>query len=126
MLRHKRLVAASLFSLASVAQAHTHLQVSQPAEGAVVSGSPEYIALEFSSTARVTSLTLEREGGARQPLTPLPSAAIRSLKVAAPRLTPGKYTVTYRLLGADGHVMSGTLHFSVAGPAATGTAHQKL
>jgi hypothetical protein len=34
--------------------------------------------------------------------------------VAAPQLAAGKYTVTWRAMGKDEHIVSGSLHFTVS------------
>jgi methionine-rich copper-binding protein CopC len=34
-------------------------------------------------------------------------------------LTPGTYSVNWRVVSDDGHVMAGALHFTLAGDAAT-------
>ena len=114
MTRSKWLAAATAVALASVAQAHTHLKQATPAEGSTVTGSPEHIMLTFSEAARLTALTIQKDGGEEQKLAPLPTAASDHVMVPAPKLAPGKYTVNYRVVSADNHVMSGKLHFTVA------------
>lgn len=96
------------------AQAHTHLKQSVPADGAEVPVSPPNIVLKFSEATRLTAVTLQDEKGARQKLVPLPSAPAEEATVKAPRLAPGQYILTWRAVGADGHVMSGKLTFKVA------------
>ena len=103
------------------AQAHTHLKQSTPAEGSVVTVSPSNIVLKFSEAARVTALTLQKNGEtATQKLAPLPIEAATEVTVPAPKLVAGKYAVTWRVVSDDNHIMSGTLHFTVA-PAAVGS-----
>jgi copper resistance protein C len=98
----------------AVAHAHTHLTQSVPANGTEVPASPPNIVLKFSEATRLTALTLQGEKGAQQKLAPLPSTPAEELTVKAPQLTPGKYVVTWRAVGTDGHVMSGQLSFKVA------------
>jgi methionine-rich copper-binding protein CopC len=112
----KWLVAAVLSALCAVAHAHAHLSASVPAEGSTVEA-PERIRLTFSEAARVTALTIQRQGGLEQKLSPLPATSAREVSLPAPSLAPGQYTLSWRVLSQDGHVMSGTVHFSVvAGP----------
>jgi methionine-rich copper-binding protein CopC len=85
-----------------------------PADGSTVKSSPEHIMLTFSEPARLTALTIQKDGGEEQKLAPLPSDASDHVMVTAPKLAPGKYTVSYRVVSDDNHVMSGKLHFSVA------------
>jgi len=114
MTRSKWLTGAILVALASVAQAHTHLKEAMPADGSTVKAAPEQIMLMFSEAAKVTALTIQKEGGEEQKLAPLPTTASAHVMVPAPKLAPGKYTVNYRVVSDDGHVMGGKVHFTIA------------
>jgi copper resistance protein C len=109
----KWLAGAALVLFVATAQAHTHLKAAVPAEGSTVTASPDHITLTFSEAARLTALTIQKEGGEEQKLTPLPTEAAAHVSVQAPKLTPGKYTVNWRVVSADDHIMSGKLHFTV-------------
>jgi hypothetical protein len=119
MTRFKWLTGVVLIALASGAQAHTHLKEALPADGSTVKAPPEQIMLTFSQAARLTALTIRKEGGEEVKLAPLPPGTSAHLMVPAPKLAPGKYTVSYRVVSDDNHVMSGKLHFTVtdSGPA---------
>jgi methionine-rich copper-binding protein CopC len=121
MKKSKWLVAAALALTAAAAQAHTHLKNSVPAEGSVVNTAPANIVLKFSEAARVTALTLQKDGAAEQKLGPLPSDPSAEISVPAPKLEPGKYVVSYRVMGKDNHVMSGKVQFTLD-PKATASA----
>ena len=110
----KQLIAVGMLLFAAVAHAHTHLKDSVPAEGSTVSVSPPNIVLKFSEATRITALTVKKEGGDEQKLTPLPSSAAAEVTVRAPELAPGKYVVTWRAMSSDSHIMSGELHFTVS------------
>ena len=112
------LVGFGVLALTSGAQAHTHLKQSAPAEGSVVTTPPSNIVLTFSEAARVTALTLQKDGEAAQKLAPLPSTPAEQVTVPAPKLAPGKYVVNWRVVSDDNHIMSGKLHFTID-PAAT-------
>jgi methionine-rich copper-binding protein CopC len=99
--------------LSTAANAHTRLKASVPAEGSVVNAAPTSIVLTFSGAARVTALTIQKEGGAEQKLEPLPTAAAKEITVPVPKLAPGKYVVNWRVAGEDSHLMSGKLQFTV-------------
>jgi methionine-rich copper-binding protein CopC len=114
MMKSKWVLGGALLCLAVVAQAHTHLKSAAPAEGSTVKA-PEQITLTFSEAARVTALSIQKEGEAEQKLAPLPTAAADHVTVAAPKLAPGKYTVNWRVVSDDSHVMSGKVHFTVSG-----------
>ena len=111
----KVLVAGALVMLSALAQAHTHLQTSTPADNSVVTSPPTQLVLNFSEATRLTAVSIEKEGGESNSVGELPKESAQALTVPLSRLGPGKYLVKWRALGADKHVMSGTLHFTVAG-----------
>ena len=99
---------------ASGAQAHAHLEASNPKEGAVVNVMPKSISLTFSESARVTAVSLQKDQEPKQKLTP-PTATGEQVEVAVPTLAPGAYTLSWRVASTDdNHIMSGELHFKVA------------
>jgi methionine-rich copper-binding protein CopC len=115
------LVTAMLLGATTLAQAHAHLKEAQPAEGSVLNSAPANIVLKFSQAARVTALTLQKDGGAEQKLAPLPAEPSAEISVPAGKLAAGKYVVSYRVVGDDNHVMSGKLHFTIDASAAPST-----
>lgn len=128
-MKHARITIASLLLAANAAQAHTHLESSIPSNGSKVAA-PTAIELRFSGAARVTALTLQQTGVAAKALAPLPATATKVVSVPVSGLAAGSYTVTWRVAGEDGHVMSGTFQFTVdpaapaaAAPAPGGHAH---
>ena len=96
----------------SSAQAHAHLRGSTPTEGAVLKSAPAELVLQLSEPARLTAVSIQRAGDARRPLR-APEAAASEIRLALPALTAGKYLVSWRALSDDGHVTSGTLHFTL-------------
>ena len=109
----------ALVTFAVTASAHAHLEKSSPADGSVLTTSPSSIALNFSEAARLTALSIQRGDEAKQNLKPLPTTAAQQISVPLPPLKPGAYSLTWRVLSDDGHVMSGTLHFTLAAEPAT-------
>lgn len=97
--------------LATAAAAHTHLQSTVPADKSRVPAAPA-IELHFSEAARLTSLTLQHGKGEARPLA-VPAKAASSVSVPVPALAPGSYTVSWRVAGADGHVVSGAFAFTI-------------
>jgi methionine-rich copper-binding protein CopC len=118
------LLAGALLAASTLAHAHTHLKESQPADGSVLNVAPVSIALTFSQPARITALTLQKDGEGEQKLAPLPTIAAVQVSVPTGKLAPGKYVVTYRVLSADNHIISGKLHFTVDPNAASSTGKQ--
>ena len=106
------LVAAALLALTAVAQAHTHLKEATPADKSVVNTAPANVVLKFSESAKVTALTLHKDGAADQKLTASPDTASAQVTAALPKLSPGKYSVNWRVVSDDGHIMSGQLSFT--------------
>jgi methionine-rich copper-binding protein CopC len=104
-----------LLMAAAAAQAHAHLKQSTPAEGAVVTEMPAAIELTFSESARVTALSLQKDQEPKQTLKAPTGSAAEHITIAVPKLVPGNYTLTWRVVSEDdGHIMSGALHFKVA------------
>ena len=115
MVASKALFLSLLLSGASsYAVAHTHLQKSDPADGSTLQAPPTEFVLSFSEAARLTVLSLQKAAGPAQKLTPLPTAAARQITIPAPHLAPGTYTLSWRVLSDDGHVMPGKLTFTIA------------
>ncbi|MBS0397684.1 MAG: copper resistance protein CopC [Proteobacteria bacterium] len=107
-------IAAMLAILAGVARAHTHIRMSSPADNAVLTAPPAELVLHFSEVTRLTSLSIRKDDEKdASNLGPLPKSAAQVLDILLAPVSPGKYTVSWRAVGDDSHVMSGTLHFSV-------------
>ena len=112
----KWFTASVLLLVAATAHAHAHLTDSDPRDGSSTKA-PERIVLAFSEAARLTAATLQRQGEEARKLAPLPTTMAPRLTVSLPRLNPGKYTLTWRVVAGDGHLTSGALHFTVVEPA---------
>ena len=109
---HALLVLAG--NLASTAAlAHAHLASASPADGSVVSTAPQSVVLEFSEAARLAALWITRDGGSRRKLAPLPTQPQQRIVVTLPDLLPGTYVVSWRVVGADGHVVPGQIRFTL-------------
>lgn len=120
----KKLLAGGLLAatLAGPALAHTQLKSAVPADGSTVESAPTEFVLTFSGPVRFTALSVQKEGGGEQKIAALPTAAATQAKVAAPKLENGRHTLNYRVVGADGHVMTGKVSFTVGGKPAAGMA----
>jgi methionine-rich copper-binding protein CopC len=101
------------------ASAHAHLQKSSPADNSVITTSPPNLVLNFSEAARLTALSIQKDNEPRQTLKPLPTTAALQISIPLPHLTPGTYSVSWRVLSDDGHVMAGALHFTLTADRAT-------
>jgi methionine-rich copper-binding protein CopC len=102
-----------LWPLAAVA--HAHLVQALPADGSVIGTPPAQFSLKFSEAATLTALSLHKQGEPQpQKIAPLPATASAQINIPAPPLAPGIYELSYRLISADGHVMGGSVHFTIA------------
>lgn len=101
----------------SPASAHSRLLSSSPADGSTVPASPGEIVLTFNEDINpqfVTVRVTDGEGG---------DVVDAEASVAGPRVTvpvsqpvaAGSYKITYRVVSADSHPISGSTAFTVAG-----------
>jgi methionine-rich copper-binding protein CopC len=104
----------ALVALGVAADAHARLQKSSPADNSVITASPSNLVLNFSEAARLTALSIQKGEEPKQRLNPLPTTAAQQISVPLPPLTPGTYSVSWRLVSDDGHIMGGALHFTLA------------
>jgi len=109
----RKAILALAVAFGGVAMAHTKIQGSSPADGSTVANVPKEFTLTFAEAVQLTTLTVQKDGGEARKITPLPKATAAQLKVPAPPLENGHYTVTWRVLGKDGHVMTGKIGFTV-------------
>lgn len=111
-------LALALLALAPVgASAHAVLVKSTPARRAVVAVSPPRVELTFNerlepaySTLSVWSAANARVDDGKVALGPDDP---RRLTLALPTLAPGSYTVRFRVLSVDGHIVEGRVPFEV-------------
>src|SRR5512143_1312130 len=109
------LFTALLLAFASIAAAHTPLTASVPAAKASVFAPLKEIVLEFGGDVRLTAVVLTDAQGAMKKVAAVPAAVAKKFTVAVEEdLRPGAYTVTWRAVGADTHVISGEIPFTVA------------
>jgi methionine-rich copper-binding protein CopC len=113
-----------LLGTATPAWAHATLESSSPADGAKVAKPPTRVVLTFEEPvgAQASALTVTTADGARWDAGDaevLGSKLTASVKPGGPG---GVWTVNWRVVSADGHPVSGQLHFTVTGrPAPTAT-----
>lgn len=94
--------------------AHAQQEGSYPEHEAVVEGTPERIAVWIDHVMRLTPFEVTGPNG-RVELTEQPGRSPVSRFETAPagRLSPGEYTVRWRGLAPDGHVMFDAYYFTV-------------
>jgi len=115
-------VAGTLFGGAAPASAHAALLGSDPAQGSVVDKAPTQITLNFSEKVALSDgsfKVLDPKGQRVDTGKPAElTGTMYGVKVQ-PGLPRGTYTVTYQVVSADSHPVSGAFTFSVGAPSAT-------
>ena len=113
-------VAALPFITSRPAAALPHLKLlrSSPAADTTLATSPDAIRLWLSEPpeAATSKITLALAGGAAVPVGKPTLGAAKDApleaRITAP-LAPGRYTVTWKAMSKDGHVVDGTFGFTV-------------
>ena len=110
---------------ASPASAHTGLSGSVPADGATTVA-PDRVVLSFSGRVleRLSAVTVVGPDGTDAADGALTVDGTDVVQPLDGPLQAGRWTVSYRVVAADGHPLSGRLDFTVAGamaPPTTGT-----
>ncbi len=121
-----RLLPALLLALATPAVAHAHamLKRSQPSNGDHLAAVPRELRLDFTEALElsISRMELRASDGTLIDLSDLTTASDSRRSIIATieqALNAGTYTVAWRVAGADGHPMHGSLSFTIA-PGATG------
>ena len=112
----KRLVGlfgACALAAAGVVYAHAHLLQATPADGSVLTQAPSAFALKFNEAATLTALTIQKGSQAPQKVDGLPNKPAAQFNIPAPKLDAGDYTLNFRVLSDDNHVVSGSIKFKV-------------
>ncbi len=120
MIRHRVLTALAATALALVpalVPAHSLLVRSQPAQRATVTRPPERVQMWFSERLEpaYASASVWNEAGkqvdGRDAKVDASDPSL--LSVSTPNLEPGRYTVRYRVLSVDGHVVESSYGFTI-------------
>jgi methionine-rich copper-binding protein CopC len=105
------LVTAVVLQLA--ANAHTGLRETTPENGAIIKSAPTEINLTFSADVKLIKLKLMGVGH-EMPTSFEPNTnAQASYTFATPGMHPGKFTVIWAAIGADGHTLTDSFQFEV-------------
>lgn len=119
-----------------VADAHAMLERTTPAQDAKLAQAPDTVELVFNERLDSAAATLEVLDQASRSVTgnkPERIAQGKGIRLALPKLGEGNYTVSYRVISADGHPISGAYVFTVGNPpsptaetqtTAAGSAHE--
>jgi len=116
MLRQKMAIALVALAVPSAAGAHAALVRSVPGNRAVVTQAPPSLDLCFNEAVEVkfSTVTLEDAKGTAVPLgKPAAGDSPKCIRVPIPAIGSGSFTVHYRVLSQDGHVVEYGYQFSV-------------
>ena len=99
--------------------AHSMLVKAEPPRRAVLTKSPIQVRLWFNEKIEGDYASLIVLDAKKQPITDLkPTLASddpKSIILPLPELVPGKYSVKFRVLSVDGHVVESSFDFTVKG-----------
>ena len=107
------ILGAGLLSLSALAIAHTTIKSTVPVNEAVLRQSPAVIEVAFEHIAQLTSVALVVAGQEPRKLGFEPLGNAFNFTITNPQLAPGRNEVRWKGLSSDGHVIGGTLVFTV-------------
>jgi methionine-rich copper-binding protein CopC len=101
------------------AHAHAALESTIPAQGAIVAKTTKMIVMRFAEDILVlqgkkpNSILVTNSGGKKVSLGNVTIVGAKITTALKVPLSPGKHTVKYRVVSADGHVVAGSYSFTV-------------
>ncbi|MBL80055.1 MAG: copper-binding protein [Nitrosomonadaceae bacterium] len=97
--------------------AHAQLIKAEPARRAALDRAPEQIRLWFNEEIEGAYTTLTVFGSNKKLITNAKPRVVKddpkSIVLPIPETKPGKYTVKFRVLSVDGHVVDSTFNYTV-------------
>ena len=109
----RSLTTCMLLLLTSPAFSHTTVAEIVPRNGSVLEQSPDTVEIRFAHSARLTSAVLLGEDKQERRLEFIPSGNSDTFKFPAPDLGPGRNEIKWKALSDDGHVISGSLIYTI-------------
>lgn len=103
------------------ALAHSQLVKAEPPRRAVLTKPPTQVRLWFNENIEGDYASLVVLDAKKQPISDLKPALTpedpKSIVLPLPELAPGKYSVKFRVLSVDGHVVESSYDFTITGGA---------
>ena len=126
LLMRRALWVVLIFLFIPPVSAHTSLVSANPAEKSIVAEAPLAISLMFNEDLLLLGdknpnrVDVVDEAGIKVS----GEATVNGPIISAPLTieSPGRYNVSYRVASADGHIVTGDYHFTVASPEVINTA----
>lgn len=110
-------IVISMWAHATPVTAHAQLVKSEPARRAVLDKSPTQIRLWFNEEIEGAYTSLSVLGADNKPVSDAKSRVVsddpKSIVLSLPDLKPGKYSVEFRVLSVDGHIVDSTFDYTV-------------
>ncbi|MFC4807802.1 copper resistance CopC family protein [Paenibacillus sp. GCM10023250] len=116
------LLLIALFALPTAASAHTELKSSSPADGETVTKAPSDIQLTFATTIQPLTVLKVTDGEGKAVAVKSAAGENAITGTFEQPLENGTYQVDWRIIGEDGHNISGSYAFTVAVPAGQASA----
>ena len=108
--------ATALLLVSTQLLAHARLTATVPADGSMVTQSPETIALQFNKPVRLMKISVTGDSSGDIQINFAPAGAAASdYQIPVPALAMDSYQVSWIAMGADGHKMSGSFSFTQHG-----------
>ena len=128
LLMRRALWVVFMFLFIPPVTAHTSLVSANPAEKSIVAEAPLAISLMFNEDLLLlgdknpNQVDVVDEAGMKVS----GEATVNGPIISAPLTieSPGRYNVSYRVASADGHIVTGEYHFTVASPEVINTAEE--
>lgn len=128
LLMRRALWVVLIFLFIPPVSAHTSLVSANPAEKSIVAEAPLAISLMFNEDLLLlgdknpNQVDVVDEAGMKVS----GEATVNGPIISAPLAieSPGRYNVSYRVASADGHIVTGEYHFTVASPEVINTAEE--
>lgn len=107
----------AMWAHAAPVLAHAQLVKAEPARRAVLDKAPTQVRLWFNEEIEGAYTSLSVLGANKKPVTDAKPEVVsddpKSVVLPLPELKPGKYTVKFRVLSVDGHIVDESFNFKV-------------
>jgi len=95
-------------------EAHSALTASSPENGAVLNEAPTTLELKFKGQVKLVKVILSGDNIDESKLSVEPDKGFdNNFTLTLPSLTSGKYTISWMVMGADTHKITGEISFNV-------------